>query len=406
MPSAMKNKVSRPRPKRQVLLLLGVYYADHHHGIARYAHEAGWVLDNIYAQSGGLIPRWWRGNGMITLITHPKDFEVFRGLPRVPMVDLSRGWVSNVMPPPLRRSGRGRPRVLPDNERIGSLAANHFLERGFKHIALFNFGDWWMETERRPAFRAAIQSAGATYHEIEYHRHFSRAMPNSSSAEHSALGWLMDELRRLPKPLGVFAPTDDLAVLVLRVCLEAGLRVPEEVAVLGCDNGPLICDYAPVRISSVDPDLERQGYEAAQLLDRLMDGQPPPRGPILIPPKGVVTRQSTDILAVPHVPIARALRFIWEHYREPIQIPDIAKAVGISRRGLEYAFRQHLHRSVTEEITRRRVEHARNLLENTDLKAQDVAEQTGFRGLVYFSKVFKKAVGVGPREYRRQHRSA
>jgi LacI family transcriptional regulator len=135
-----------------------------------------------------------------------------------------------------------------------------------------------------------------------------------------------------------------------------------------------------------------------------MDGEPPPREPIIIPPRGVVTRQSTDILAVPHVPTARALRFIWEHYRERIHAPDVAAAAGLSRRGLDHAFRQHLHRSVTEELTRRRVEHAKDLLENTDLKAYEVAEQSGFSGLVYFSRLFKQAVGTGPRAYRRLHR--
>lgn len=400
----MKTTKDHPRLKRQVLLLLGAYYAAHHQGIARYAHEAGWVLDNLYVQGGGLAPTSWQGDGMITLITHPKDYEVFRIFPNVPVVDLSKGWISNVMPPHLRRTGRHRPRVLQDNEAIPRWAAQHFLERGFPHIAYFNFGNWWMETERLPVFRETIRAEGATFHEIAYHRHFSRGMPQPAAGERQAMEWLMGELRRLPKPLGVFAATDNQAVLVLRTCMKAGLSVPEEVAVLGCDNVPLVCQYAPVPLSSVDPDLELQGYEAAKLLDRLMDGEPPPREPVIIPPKGVVTRQSTDILAVPHVPTARALRFIWEHYREPILTPDVAAAAGLSRRGLDHAFRQHLHRSVTSELTRRRVEHAKGLLENTNLKAYEVAEQSGFSGLVYFSRVFKQTVGVGPRAYRRRHR--
>ena len=398
----MKKTVSAVRPKRQVLLLLGVYRLAHHHGIARYAREAGWALDSLYIH--GRIPTWWSGDGMITLVTTPRDYAALQVLPRVPLVDLSKGWISNVMTPAQRRAGRDRPRVLYDNVAIGRLAAEHFLERGFRHIALFNYGNFWMESERIPSFRQTIQAAGAHYHEIPYYTHFSMVQPSPAEKEKAASQWLVETIRALPKPTGIFIAADDVYDTVLRACTTAKISVPEEVAVLGCENDPLTCEFAPVPLSSVDPDIERQGYEAAKLLDRLMDGKPPPREPIIIPPRGVVTRQSTDILAVPHVPTARALRFIGEHHSEPIRLPDIARAAGMSRRGLEYAFRQHLHRSVTEEITRRRVEHAKELLLTTDMKALEVAEQTGFSGLMYFSRVFKKAVGVGPREFRRRHR--
>ena len=396
---------TKPRVKRQVLLLLGVLYQGHLSGISRYAHEAGWVLDNIYAW-GGLPPIWWEGDGIITLITHPKDYAVFRLLPRRPLVDLSKGWISNVMPPGMRRAGRGRPRALEDNAQIGRLAAEHFLERGFRHIALFNFGNYWMETDRLPAFRRTIQAAGAQFHEIAYHRHFSLLQPRLAREAQAAFQWLTEAIRRLPKPVGIFTGTDGIAITLLRACDAAGLRVPEEVAVLGCDNVPLICDFAPVPLSSVDNDLEQQGYAAAQLLDRLMDGHPAPREPILIPPKGVVTRQSTNILAVPHVPVARALRFIWEHYRERIQTPEIAAAVGLSRRGLEKSFQKHLHRTINSEVSRCRIEHAKRLLLTTNLKAYEVAEQSGFSGMLHFSKAFKRIVGVPARRFRRQHAAA
>ena len=389
--------------RRQVLLLLGVYQPQNHQGIARYAREAGWIVDEGHADGTDEAPVWWRGDGMITLITRPKHYAAFRLMPKVPMVDLSLGWVSNTMPPRLRATGRGRPRVLEDNVQIGRLAAEHFLERGFRHIAFFNFGNWWMETDRLPAFRRAVQAAGAQYMEISYYQHFSRKQPHAARREQQAHRWLLETIRHLPKPVGIFAPTDDLALKLLRACGDAGVSVPEEVAVLGCDNGPLVCDFAPVPLSSVDNDLEQQGYEAARLLGRLMDGEPPPKEPILIPPKGVMTRQSTNILAVPHVPTARALRFIWEHYRERIQTPDVAVAAGLSRRGVEHSFRQHLRRSIAEEIARCRVEHAKDLLIKTDKKAYQVAEESGFSGIVDLSRVFKRIVGLAPSYFRHQH---
>jgi LacI family transcriptional regulator len=385
------------------MLLLGVYHPQHHQGIARYAREAGWIVDQGHVDGTDEAPVWWRGDGMITLITRPKHYAAFRLMPKVPMVDLSRGWVSNAMPPRLRATGRGRPRVLEDNTAIGRLAAEHFLERGFEHIAFFNFGNWWLETERIPAFRRTVETAGAQYIELPYYRHVARQPTNTVVQERRAHRWLVDAIRGLPKPAGIFAPTDDLALSVLRACGDAGVGTPEEVAVLGCDNSPLVCDFAPVPLSSVDPDLEGQGYEAARLLGRLMDGEPPPKGPILIPPRGVVTRQSTNILAVPHVPTARALRFIWEHYRERIRTPEIAAAAGLSRRGVEHSFRQHLRRSIAEEVSRCRVEHARDLLLTTGMKAWQVAEAAGFSGIVDFSRVFKRVVGLAPHHYRRQH---
>ncbi len=400
----MKTTHNSLQIKRHVLLLLGVNYPANHSGIARYAREAGWVLETMYARSG-VVPYWWRGDGIISLITHQKDYDAFVQLPRRPMVDLSKGWVTDVMTPRMRAAGRGRPRVLYDNAGIGRVAAEHFLERGYRHVGFLNCGNYWMETERIPAFRKAIEATGGIFHEIAYHKHFSRERSRSDRDAPNAYQWLMKEIRRLPKPMGLFGATDDLALLLLRACLEAGVSVPEEVAVLGCDNEIMSCDFAPIPLSSVDPDLERQGYEAAKLLDRLMDGEPPPRNPIIIPPKGVVTRQSTDILAIPHKPTAQALRFIWEHYREQIHTPDIAVAAGLSRRGLDHAFRQHLHRSVTEEITRRRIEHAKELLLTTTLKAYEVAERSGFSGLVYFSRLFKQTVGVSPREFRRRHQA-
>ncbi len=400
----MKKRITTGMTRRRVLLLLGVYHPQHHQGIARYAREAGWILDQGRVEGPDVAPVWWRGDGMITLITCPNHYAAFRVMPKVPMVDVSRGWVTNAMPPRLRATGHGRPRVLQDNETIGRLAAEHFLERGFRHIALFNFGNWWMETERMPAFARTIRLAGAQFHEIPYYKHFSRQPTTAARLEPSAHRWLIESIRNLPKPAGIFAATDDLALDLLRTCGDAGVSVPEEIAVLGCDNGELICNFAPVPLSSVDPNLELQGYEAARLLDRLMDGKPAPAEPVLVPPKGVVTRQSTNILAVPHVPTARALRFIWEHYREPIQTPAIAAAAGMSRRGLERAFLKHLNRTVAEEITRLRVDHAKELLLNTEIKIYQVAERSGFANGMYFSKVFQQSTGELPSHYRR-HRT-
>lgn len=387
--------------RRDVLLLLGLHGHALRSGIASYAREADWMLDDSFV-TAGLVPVWWRGDGILALITNPKDAAAQRHFPNTPLVDFSKGWIADSMPREYRVAGENRPRVLYDNVQIGRMAAGHFLERGFKHIALLNAGNYWMEQERLPVFRQTVEAGDAKFYELEYYKRFSR-LPSRALRDHlTAHRWLMQNLRQLPKPMGVAVSSDGLALRVMRACDEAKLRVPEEVAVLGCHNDPLICDYAPVPLSSVDDDLERVGYEGAKLLDRLMDGKPAPREPILIPPRGVVTRMSTNILAVPDVNVARGVRFIWEHFRENIGTPEVAAAAGLSRSSLDRLFFKYLGRSPAQEILTVRINCAKKLLVETQLKAHEVAAQSGFTGIVHFSQAFHRTTGIRPSHFRRQ----
>ena len=385
-----------------MLLLLGYYNVSLHGGIIRYAAEAGWALDDSYVRSG-MPPVWWSGDGIIGLITTPKDVRAWENFsPDLPLVDLSKGWIADSMPTADRKAGIGRPRVFYDNERIGQLAAGHFLQRGFKHIAYFNIGNYWHETERIPVVRARVEEGGATFHEIEYHRHFSRASKNPLLERITAQKWLTETIAALPKPLGIVLTSDDWATCVLQACDDADVAVPNEVGVLGCDNDPAVCSCTPVPLSSIDVNWDAIGYEAARLLDRIMDGNPPAE-PVLIPPPGVVTRMSTNILAVPDPRIARALRYIWEHFPQQIGSEKVAQEAGLNRRTLERGFREHLGRSVWYEITRVRVERAKVLLVESSLKAHQIAEQCGFAGIVAFSKVFLRLTGMRPSDFRKIH---
>ena len=134
-----------------------------------------------------------------------------------------------------------------------------------------------------------------------------------------------------------------------------------------------------------------------------MDGEPAPKEPVLIAPAGVVTRKSTDVLALPDLDTARALRYIWEHFTEPLQVSDIADAVAVSRRKLERHFRAHLHRSVNEELIRKRIERGCELLTTTDLSINDIARQVGFSTETYFFRIFRRTMGMTPRKYRLAH---
>lgn len=389
------------RRARRVLLLLGNYYLENHRGIARYAREARWILDTTYMRTGLVDASAGKVDGIVGLITRPRDLEALKQFKNVPLVDLSAAWGTEALPD---QSGGHVPRVLYDSAAIGRRAAQHFIVRGFNHIALFNAGNYFNERERRTTFEMEIRQAGRIAHEIEYHHWVAEAAQGDSSGMEGRLRRRLGrELQKLPKPLGVFCSSDEAAVRVLHACEDVDLRVPEEVAVLGCHNDELTCNFALVPLSSVDDDLELQGYEAARLLGRLMNGESVPATPILIPPKSIVTRASTDIFAVAHREVATALRFIWEHYTQPIQTNDVAAAAGLSRHHLMRQFQAHLGRSISDEILRKRVEHAKRLLVETDQKAWQIAEVCGFSSIVHLSSAFSRLVGQAPSRFRNQH---
>jgi len=390
--------------RRNVLLLLGTHANQLRGGIVRYARQAAWILDDTYS-SQGMVPTWWRGDGILALITKTEDAQAQRHFADVPLVDFSKGWIADSMPAQYRAAGRHRPRVLGNSALIARLAADHFIERGFKHIAYLNAGNYWMELERIPVFRKTVEMAGAEFHEIQYYKQLPR-LPKPGG--HRALvdnltmhKWLVKAMRKLPKPIGIAVASDYMALRIMRACDDARLKVPEEVAILGCHNDPTICDFAPVPLSSVDDNLELCGYEGAKLLDQLMNGDQVPTEPVIIPPKGVVTRVSSNVLAVDDPRIARAIRFIFEHYQDNHLSPDtLATVAGLSRSGLDRAFQKYLGHSPAQQITNVRLDHAKKLLLESELKAHEVAAHTGFSSIVHFSQAFHRVTGIRPSKFR------
>jgi LacI family transcriptional regulator len=223
-------------------------------------------------------------------------------------------------------------------------------------------------------------------------------------------GWLagqqdlIDWLRDLPKPVGILTWATRRGREVLDACRCAGLLVPEQVAVLGGDDDELLCEVCSPSLSGIVVASEQIGHEAAALLDRLLLGRRPPRQPMLIAPVGVVTRQSTDTLAIENAAIAQAIRFIREHAAEPITVRDVLREVPISRRQLERQFQDCLGRSPATEIRRVHLERAKSLLTSTDLPIPQVASGSGFGTPEYLACVLKNTTGLSPVKYRSQFR--
>jgi LacI family transcriptional regulator len=291
------------------------------------------------------------------------------------------------------------PRVLPDNVAIGRLGAEYLTGRGFKNLVFYtHYYDTLATQQRMAGFKAAAEAAGANFRPLVWNER------PEQTRNHSRLAWLAGKLADLPTPLAFMAINDHVAMEVLHACEIAQLRVPEQVVVLGVDNDPLVVDLTAIPISSIDSNRERIGYEAAALLDRLMDGEPPALEPVMIPPKGIITRKSTDILAVDHTGVSIAIHYIWEHFREQITVDDVAEQTMLSRRHLQDLFYQHIGHTIFEEITIQRLNYAKKLLETTDEKAYVVARQSGFGSAERMSKVFRRILNMGPRAYREKHR--
>jgi LacI family transcriptional regulator len=210
--------------------------------------------------------------------------------------------------------------------------------------------------------------------------------------------WLND----LPKPIGIMACNDARALHLLNACHQTGILVPEEVAVVGVDNEEIFCELCNPALSSVAPDAKRIGYQAAELLDQLMSGQSPPSRRILIDPLHVVTRRSSDTLAIKDRSVATALRFINEQALHGCTVTNVVNFVRVSRSFLERRFRQYLKRSPQAEIRRVQVSRIKQLLTETDFTLERISELSGFEHPEYMSVVFKRLIGQTPGQYRKQ----
>lgn len=374
--------------QKSVLLALGRYSPATHMGVAHFASRNNWHLNCEMALTGRL-PEGWQGDGVITLLDERKDVADFVMRAGVPVVDLS------VMRPDIRV-----PRVSGDHFAIGRSAGEFFSERGFQHFAWFTTHDDPASRLRKDGFFKMVESQASS---MESWIFASRARRNADEWTVKS-EWLIQCLRAIPKPVAVFAFNDGEATNVLDACIRAGLDVPEDVAILGVDNNPMICESVRVHLSSVNHDLEGIGYAGAALLAEIMRGGQSPVAPVLIPPRGITERRSTDVLAVTHEGVRRALEFFRKNYARRIGPDDAAAAADMSRDQLEAEFRKCFHHSMRHELGRIRLQRAKELLLKTSRPIADIAAVTGFNTAQYFNNVFRRDSGVTPLQYRRDRK--
>lgn len=322
----------------------------------------------------------WQGDAMLCSLVD-QNFLNAAASRTIPMVNIA-GLINST----------DIPSVLSDDIATGRMAAEHLLERGFQNFAFVRRKDGTGYSKARgQGFVERIEEAGMKPSVISL-------ATNQPDLE------LLGHLENLPRPLGIYVPLDSLGTIVIEACWQADLSVPEEIAVLGTGNHRQLCELCSPTLTSVEIDMERRGFEAGALLDRLLSGENKPTEPIRLPPAFVALRRSTDVFAFDDEDVARALRFISDNATQPIKVGDVVAATSISRRSLEGRFNHLVGRTIHDEIWRVHQEFASRLLSTSDLSLQEVAERSGFSNASALVNHFRQKSGMTPKEYRMANR--
>lgn len=373
----------------RVLLALGWYEPRLHLGFAKYALEAGWHLCADVTKEK-VIPWGWRGDGILAWLGADEELVRFVVESKLPTVDFSR-----------RRLDLNFPRVVVDDTASVQLVVDHFLVRGFKHYLYYSAQDNWAFENHGTLFSHLLQRAG---HECAWIRwHQSSVFSTGRQQWEDKRRWLAAEIKKAPKPLAVFAATDDHALEVVEVCEDIGLSIPEQVSVVGMDNSLPAVEAMSTPISSVDQNFTALGYRGAQLLDQLMRGKTAPARPVLIPPAGLMIRKSSDLLAINHPGLNRCLQYLWRNFDKPIGVDDLARVSAMSRSSLHQAFLDNFDRTPGGELHRVRIENAKMLLVQSKLKLEEIAEKSGYQSGNSFWVAFRQSTGMSPKQYQKQY---
>ncbi len=357
-------------------------------GIAHYAEKhTHWhlLIDPRDHEQRSSIPEGWHGDGIIARISTRTQWQQIRekDLPVVNVDDVFQGL-------------RGVGVVITDEAERARLAVEHLVARGFRKFAYFAPPSNRYSKNRGEEFVGAVTELGYECHEYQPGYRAGRK-----------IGWAEQQRRvnrwlaSLPRPIAILAVDAYHARQLAEICHFGDVRVPDDIAILAGDTDDLLCEVSTPPLSSISVACERLGHEAAATLHRMMGGQDAPEEPLLIPPHGVVSRQSTDVLAIDDPAVVRALRYIRTHAHHGIVVEDILREVPISRRSLEIQFRSYLGRSPAEEIRRVRLERGRQLLGRRELSITEIALACGFSNATRFGVAFRKSFGTTPRAFRK-----
>lgn len=387
--------MSKTSKTKRIALLMGQdvgYCRGVLRGIHAYAiHKPHWVFHDTPAEPSILGPlREWQPHG---IIAHLFDRKL-----TLKVLDLGTPLVNTTSTFP----DIAMPVVDVDHLEVGRLAAEHFLVRGFKQFGYFGSAWTGFSQGREQGFRDAL--AGAGFDLSSFYAEYLPRPPLGTSWK-GVDRQIADWLTSFPKPAAILASNDLPARRLADMCRQLGIRVPDDLALLGVDNDEVECLLAHPPLSSVVNPAEQIGFQAARMLDRLMAGRRAREKPLWVPPSHVVTRQSTDIVAIADAEVSAAVAYIRAHVAERFSVARLVEELSTSRRGLERRFRKWLGRSVLQEVHRVRVERAKQLLAETDLPMRAIARRSGFATRQRLAAIFKQTADQSPLAYRRHMRT-
>lgn len=353
-------------------------------GIFRYARpDLPWLVAANFAKGFEGIQQW-KPDAAIIQCNSSDEKEFFRQL-EIPVVNVAR-----------ERAEISFPSVQIDDFAVGEMAADYFVDKGFRHFACYSLRDRDFMDARLRGYRSRIEESShslSIFEDDEYSPGMSFSPPSER---------LRTWLRELPQPVGVFVTTDALGLVIASSCRFANLKVPEQVSILGASNNELLCNLEYPSLSSIQLPGERLGFEAARRLHSMLNGNEEPTTAERLEPIGIINRQSSDIYCIEDKEVGLALDFIRNNCSSPINVASVVKAVQISRSNLERRFRQLLGRSIHDELIAQRMKTAKHLLTTTQMPLHSVAAESGFSSPRHFSTVFKKQTGEQPGSFRKR----
>jgi LacI family transcriptional regulator len=381
---------------RQVALMLDLRWPYKRHtgifaGTQQYADEQGWhsIIDEFAHDT--LPDRRTKTKPYDGIIARANRQLVERAKRlRIPIVNV---WASS----PARDLV---PSVSPDFQAAGRLRAEHLLARGIRNFAAITAPKNVGHDLELGEFRRLIAEAGFSCTIGKVPQNPSRDLEHWRKTEKEISKWV-DSWQ---PPIGVFVGLEMVGRMVVQLCDTRGLRVPEDVAVIAGLNEEAQCEHPRPSLTSLEMGYERIGYEAARQLHQIMDGKSPSTSPILLPPQGIVVRESTDFFAVEDELVASALEFISANSHRRIGANDVSRAVNAETRTLQLRFRKTLDRPIATEIRRVRIERAKRELTHSKRRLSDIARDVGFGEAMRMYEVFRRELGTTPSEYRRQRR--
>ncbi len=387
-----KGKRSSSTIRRKVLLVFDLHWDDTKamlKGVARYDQGTWDVLLDVQAAS--LEESWWiektKWDGIITRHTNDAFLKLAKDR-GIPVVDLND---APLVP--------GIAKIRPNNHLIGQMGAAHLIEKGFNAFAYCGVDETW-SVERYNGYTEALRKAGRGC--SLFSAPYLMVDPRWDAEQQKDIrNWLED----LPRPLALMACNDLRALQVVSVCRAAGYLVPNEIAILGVNNDYLRCAFGHPPLSSVETDKQLAGYRAAEILDQMMiRGESSATDDVRIDPVGIVTRQSTDVLAIDDEQTSAALHYIRQFACQGISVEDVVQKVGISRHLLERNFRKWVGRTPHAEIRAVQIARAKQLLIETDMPLKNIADVVGVPHIEYLIVIFKEHAGLTPGAFRRKHR--